>query len=206
MSLNIPGQHQALSADLGSITRLPPPVMIDEWQLEPPVWDRVRTAVDDHPGGGQFLLAGSAGVPPGVRIHSGAGRIVSLMMRPLSIVERGLIDPTVSIRELLSGQQPNISGRSALTLTDYVDEILWSDFPGIRLLPDRPRDVQLDSYIARIVEKELPDSGVNVRRPHAMREPGLPLTVRQQPPTPHMPRSCTRLPRGKTANPPEPRW
>lgn len=62
--------------------------MIDEWQLEPYVWDRVRKAVDDDATGGRFLLAGSAGMAPGVRIHSGAGRIVSFQMRPLAMSER----------------------------------------------------------------------------------------------------------------------
>jgi hypothetical protein len=48
--------------------------------------------------GGQFLLAGSAGVTPGVRIHSGAGRIVSFHMRPLAIAEHGISEPTVSLK------------------------------------------------------------------------------------------------------------
>ncbi|MGH3501417.1 MAG: hypothetical protein ACRDQA_11100 [Nocardioidaceae bacterium] len=63
------------------VTQVEAPVLIDEWQLEPEVWDRVRKAVDDDARGGQFLLAGSAGVAPGVRIHSGADRIVSLALR-----------------------------------------------------------------------------------------------------------------------------
>jgi hypothetical protein len=50
-------------------------VFIDEWQVEAQVWNRVRTAVDADPNaGGRFLLAGSAGIAPEARIHSGAGR------------------------------------------------------------------------------------------------------------------------------------
>jgi hypothetical protein len=169
LSLDVPGQREILAADLGYITQVPPPVLIDEWQLEPSVWDRVRRAVDDNNTGGQFLLAGSAGVAPGVRIHSGAGRIVNITMRPLSVAERGLIDPTVSLRGLLSGSQPKISGHSPVDLSTYTDEILGSGFPGIRDLPARARQLQLDSYIARIVEKELPENGVTVRRPDALR-------------------------------------
>ena len=37
----------------------PAPVLIDEWQHHPPVWDRVRRAVDDHDPPGPFLLTGS---------------------------------------------------------------------------------------------------------------------------------------------------
>ncbi|MGH9091450.1 MAG: ATP-binding protein [Acidimicrobiales bacterium] len=168
LSLNRPGQRETLAANLDYITQVPPPVLIDEWQLEPAVWDRVRTAVDDDATGGRFLLAGSAGVAPGVRIHSGAGRIVSLELRPLSFCERDLLEPTVSLRALLAGDQPDIQGRSPVGLSTYTDEILGSGFPGIRTLPGRARNAQLDSYIARIVERELPESGVTVRRPRAL--------------------------------------
>jgi hypothetical protein len=73
-----------------------PPVVIDEWQYHPPVWDVVRRAVDDDPTPGRFLLTGSAS-PPSRSLHSGAGRIVRLRMRPLSLAERGVVRPTVSL-------------------------------------------------------------------------------------------------------------
>lgn len=169
MSLNNPSEHAALAGNLDLVTQMPPPVLIDEWQLEPGVWDRVRRAVDDDPTGGRFLLAGSAGVAPGVRIHSGAGRIVSMAMRPMAFSERGVSDPTVSLRALLDGESEEIGGVSGMDAPAYVDEILRSGFPGIRDLPVRARQLQLDSYIARIVERELPENGVSVRRPGALR-------------------------------------
>lgn len=169
LALNEPRQREVIAANPDYVTQVPTPVLIDEWQLEPPMWDRVRRAVDDDSTGGRFLLAGSAGVAPGVRIHSGAGRIVSLPMRPLAFSERGLAQPTVPLRELLQGTRSDVDGRSAIELPTYVDEILRSGLPGIRNLPERPRQIQLDSYIARIVERELPESGVTVRRPSTLR-------------------------------------
>lgn len=170
LNLSDPGLRQALAANFDYVTQVPPPVLIDEWQLEPPVWDRVRQAVDDDNTGGRFLLAGSASVAPGVRIHSGAGRIVSFPMRPLSFAERGVSEPAVSLRVLLDGEQREIAGHSTVVLTKYADEILRSGFPGIRDLPEAARRIQLDSYLARIVERELPDNGVTVRRPAALRQ------------------------------------
>lgn len=82
MSVDDPAQRQVLAADLDLTHALQPPVFIDEWQLLPAIWDKVRRAVDDDPTGGRFLLAGSAGLGPGIRVHSGAGRIISLLMRP----------------------------------------------------------------------------------------------------------------------------
>jgi predicted AAA+ superfamily ATPase len=169
LSLSDPGQREALAANLERIVQVPAPVLIDEWQLEPAVWDRVRRAVDDDPTGGRFLLTGSAGVPAGARIHSGAGRIGRLHMRPLAISERGLTQSTVSLAALMSGEQAIIEGNSPVDLPTYVDEILRSGFPGIRTLPERARNFQLDSYIARIIEQELPENGVTVRRPSALR-------------------------------------
>lgn len=169
VNLALPAQRATIAGNLRHVTELEPPVLIDEWQLEPSVWDVVKSAVDTDRSGGQFLLAGSAGVAPGVRIHSGAGRIVRLMMRPLSIAERGIADPTVSLATLLAGDRPAITGRSEVTLSGYVDEILASGFPGIRDLAPRARTLQLGSYIDRIVDHELPENGIEVRRPDALR-------------------------------------
>ena len=169
ISLDLPVQREIIAADLDYVAQAASPVFIDEWQLHPAVWDRVRRAVDEDPRGGRYLLAGSAGVAPGARIHSGAGRIVSLPMRPLSLAERGTAEPAVSLSDLLAGSRARISGRSGVGLTAYVDEILASGFPGIRDLPERARTAHLDSYLARIVDRDLPENGLNVRRPGAVR-------------------------------------
>lgn len=168
LDLSIPQRLEAVAANETYLEQALHPVFIDEWQLWPPVWDQVKRAVDADQTGGQYLLAGSAGVAPRARIHPGAGRIVSLRMRPLSLAERNICETTVSLSELLAGGEPPIKGESSLSLGDYVDEILASGFPAIRQLPVRARGRQLDSYIARIVTRELPDNGVSVRKPRAM--------------------------------------
>lgn len=167
-ALDDPSQLPLLQASPDVITQVPQPVLIDEWQLYPPIWDRVRRAVDEdfH---GTFLLTGSAATPSGSRIHSGAGRIVRVPMRPLSIAERDLDEPTVSLSDLLKGGTPEIRGTTQLQLPDYVDEILYSGFPGIRTLPDRLRKLQLTSYIDRLMDSELAEAGLLVRRPDSLR-------------------------------------
>jgi len=169
VNLSLAEQRRVLAGNLAQVVALPPPVLIDEWQLVPDVWDYVRHAVDEDRTGGRFLLAGSAAVAPGLRLHSGAGRIVSLTMRPLTIAERGISQPTVSLKALLAGGRPDVFSRCEVGLDGYVDEILASGFPGIRDLPERVRRRQLASYIDRVVERELPDNGVEVRRPEALR-------------------------------------
>lgn len=168
LSLNDPRTREVVAANADLITQLDPPVFIDEWQLEPSVWDRVRRAVDDEPSArGRFLLAGSAAPSREARIHSGAGRIVRLMMRPLSFAERGISAPTVSLRDLHKGGL-EIAGETPIRLGEYVDEILRSGFPGIRELETQYRDRALDGYLERIVDSDLPDAGVRVRRPQVL--------------------------------------
>ncbi|MFT4288754.1 ATP-binding protein [Nocardioides sp.] len=169
LALDDPLQLEALAANLDLVVQVEPPVFVDEWQLHPPVWDRIRRAVDAAPDRARFLLAGSARVAPGARVHSGAGRIVRMVMRPLAMSERSLVEPTVSLRELLAGGRPEIGGSSPLTVPDYVEEIVRSGFPGIRGMSGRVRGLQIDSYVDRIVEHELPENGMTIRRPRALR-------------------------------------
>ncbi len=146
------------------------PVLLDEWQRLPASWDMVRREVDRDPTGGRFLLTGSATPPPDTPLHSGAGRIDRLRLRPLSLAERKLgPEPTVRLRDLLSGERAEVSGTTDLELPDYVDEILASGFPGIRTLGERAREVRLDGYIDRIIDVEFPELGHRVRRPASLR-------------------------------------
>ena len=66
--------------------------------------------------------------------HTGAGRIVRLRLRPMSLAERGLVEPTVSLADLLSGAD-TIGGESPVGLAEYAEEIVTSGFPGLRTLP-----------------------------------------------------------------------
>ena len=142
---------------------------MDEWQRLPWSWDTVRRAVDDGAAPGTFLLAGSA-TPGNARTHSGAGRIVSLRMRPMSLPERCLVQPAVSLAELLTGSHTPVEGACDLKLADYVREIESSGFPGIRSLGNRARRVQLESYLTRALSRDLAEErGIQVRRPATLR-------------------------------------
>lgn len=168
-ALDESAQRELLQADPERLRRAPRPVLVDEWQRFPAVWDMIRRGVDRDPSPNQYLLTGSATPAADAPTHSGAGRIVQIRMRPLTVSERGLCDPTVSIRTLLTGNHPPIDGDSSLNLPDYVHEILASGFPGIRGLPDRARRAQLDGYLARIIDRDFPEQGHPVRRPASLR-------------------------------------
>lgn len=124
------------------------PILIDEWQRVPATWDVVRRAVDDGAPPGSYLLAGSASEHGA---HSGAGRIVALRMRPMTLPERGVGAPTVSLRALLDKDAFAIAGRSEVTLEQYTHEIVASGFPAARALRTRGGADFLESYTGRIV-------------------------------------------------------
>ena len=138
------------------------PILIDEWQRYPASWDIVRRRVDADPSTAHFLLTGSA-APPTAPTHSGAGRIVTLRMRPMALAERSVVVPTVSLADLLNGDRPPLSGTSTMTLSDYALEIERSGFPAIRALDGELRERQISSYLDRIVERDIEDLGTGVR-------------------------------------------
>lgn len=161
-------ERAVLAADTSRLVEGEKPILIDEWQRLPASFDRVRRAVDEGAGPASFLLTGSA-TPTDPPVHSGAGRIVRVRLRPMTLVERSIDSPTVSLADLLDGRRPPVRGRAGIDLEGYVEEILRSGFPAIRTLPWRSARAQLDGYIDHIVEREFEQLGRKVRRPAVLR-------------------------------------
>lgn len=161
-------QRTIAAADPSLLLRGERPVLIDEWQRLPESFDRVRRAVDDGAVPGSFLLAGSAS-PKDPPTHSGAGRIVRVRLRPMSLAERDIEKPTVSMNELLSGDRAPVTGQTETSLERYVDEIFRSGFPGVRSLSGRLLRAQLDGYLDGIVDRDFEEMGKTVRRPQTLR-------------------------------------
>ncbi|AKT50681.1 ATP-binding protein [Arsenicicoccus sp. oral taxon 190] len=166
--LDDPAQREVVAADFSMSAAPRGTLLIDEWQQLPQVWDSVRRQVDAGAPPGRFLLTGSATPVDAAGTHSGAGRIVSLRMRPMTLHERAQTQPTIFLAALLRGEA-EIGGTSTLGLTDYADAITRSGLPGIMGTPPRVRRTLLDSYLRRIVDRDLPDAGVEVRRPETLR-------------------------------------
>lgn len=167
--LDDPAQREIARADFELASVPPGTVLIDEWQRLPQIWDSVRRQVDSGAAPGRFLLTGSASPTDASGTHSGAGRILSLRMRPMGLHERGTVTPTVSLSELLAGGTPRIGGDTPFALRDYADAIVDSGFPGIMNAAPRLRRGLLDAYIRRVIDRDLPEQGFDVRRPETLR-------------------------------------
>lgn len=167
--LDDPTQRALAEADPTFATAPSGTLLIDEWQRFPEVWDVVRRKVDEGAPPGRFLLTGSATPAAGVDTHSGAGRILSLRMRPMALYERGIADPTVSLGALIAGESHHVTGATSITLADYFEAIEFSGFPGIRHQAPRLRRRLLDAYLQRVIDRDLPENGFTVRRPETLR-------------------------------------
>lgn len=127
----------------------PVPRLIDEWQIEPRIWDHVRRAVDDRSRPGQFILAGSAIPADDATRHTGAGRFSRLRMRPMSLLESDTATGAVSLAGLLGGE-PAESPDPGLTLGDLAEEITRGGWPGLRDQPIAQVRQGVRDYLAEI--------------------------------------------------------
>ncbi|TWS18877.1 ATP-binding protein [Tsukamurella asaccharolytica] len=167
--LDDPAQREVARADFGLSTLPSGTVLLDEWQKIPQIWDAVRRRVDAGAPPARFLMTGSATPIDPTGTHSGAGRILSLRMRPMGLHERGLVEPTVSLSALLSDASGAIAGESCFGLREYAEAIVASGFPGIMTAVPRLRRRMLDAYIQRVIDRDLPEQGYDVRRPETLR-------------------------------------
>lgn len=108
------------------------PLLIDEWQEISFIWNSIKDQVDKNKSFGQFILTGSvtdkaiANDKKGY-IHTGTGRIVKKIMRPMSLFESGDSNGLVSLLNLKEGRfQPCIS---KLTIEDYAYLICRGGWP-----------------------------------------------------------------------------
>lgn len=146
--------RQAVAVDPGLVLDGPIPRLLDEWQIEPAIWNHVRRAVDDRQGPGQFILTGSAVPPDDITRHTGAGRIGRLRMRPMSLFEAGRGSGRISLGELLEGRLHSCPD-PGLTVADLAEEVARGGWPGLRKrgIPDALRAVR--DYLAEIARVDV---------------------------------------------------
>lgn len=133
------------------------PRLIDEWQEVPPLWDAVRYKVDQTTQKGQFILTGSATPNHKGILHSGAGRIARLRMRPMSLWESGDSSGKVSLKQLCQGKlTPAMTGE--VDLKKLIKLIIRGGWPGslgltseqAALLPAQYLDAVIDDDVYRM--------------------------------------------------------
>jgi predicted AAA+ superfamily ATPase len=149
-----PGARAAVGVDPDLVLTGDAPRLIDEWQVEPAIWNHIRRAVDDRVDPGQFILTGSAVPADEISRHSGAGRVSRLRMRPMSLLESGLSDGSVSLAELLTGSPANSVDRG-VGLGDLVEAISRGGWPALQRLPVEAAIEAIADYLEEICRTDI---------------------------------------------------
>ena len=130
------------------------PRLIDEWQEVPPLWDAVRNVVDQRALKGQFILTGSATPNREGRMHSGAGRIVRLRMRPMSLFESGDSSGKISLFDICCGRFSNeLTGE--VDLSELVYLIVRGGWPGNIGAKENQASILAESYIQAVLDDDI---------------------------------------------------
>lgn len=133
------------------------PMLIDEWQTVPKLWDAVRYTVDHRRKMGQFILTGSS-VPDKdaekEREHSGTGRFAWLTMRPMTLSESGESNGSVSLADLFTAPGKLLE-RNSLKLQDIAFLICRGGWPMAVGLPEEAALEQAFDYYDAVTKEDV---------------------------------------------------
>lgn len=148
----------ALEVQPEQLFTYPTPILFDEWQEAPELWNLVRRAVDDRDEKGLYLLTGSARPRDDARMHSGAGRIGRLRMRPMSLYETGHSSGKISLEALLAGVEP-AGVPTELTVPDILERIVTGGWPDLLGASERTARSWLSDYRRNLADVDIPGLG-----------------------------------------------
>lgn len=140
------------------------PRLIDEWQDAPVLWDAVRMAVDERGLKGQFILTGSTVIDEKrnrgeehQRLHTGTGRISSMMMYPMSLYESKESSGAISLRALFDHADIDIDGiASSLTIEDIILAACRGGWPeSLGAMSDRAKLLIAKDYVNAVCEEDV---------------------------------------------------
>ena len=148
------------------------PRLIDEWQTVPEIWNCVKEDLDDDYVFGKYILTGSSTpVDKSELHHSGAGRIVTVKMRPMSLFESGESKGTVSLRSLFDGQSlETFDSNESFTLHDVAFLVCRGGWP-ISVISDKEvsLDVTRNYYNSLFVFEDCDNENFRNKRPEILK-------------------------------------
>jgi len=129
------------------------PLLLDEWQDIPVLWDAVRFAVDHKQTTGQYILTGST-VPSDKEIkHSGAGRFSKIVMRTMSLYESGESKGSVSLIDIVN--QKDIFEKTSVSQEEIAALIVRGGWPAAVTQKTAHPTTLVSDYLAAIIESDI---------------------------------------------------
>jgi len=138
------------------------PLLIDEWQEVPGIWDAVRFASDQTKEKGLFLMTGSVTPKKDSFAHSGAGRIGRIRMRTMSLYESGDSSGEVSFSELFNGSKID-PGISRLTQEKLIHLLIRGGWPENINTPGEDAGIIPEQYIMALAGTDITHAD-NIKR------------------------------------------
>jgi predicted AAA+ superfamily ATPase len=130
------------------------PILIDEWQLSPNVWNAVRHEVDKRSSPGQFIMTGSATPNDDTTRHSGAGRFGRIKLRTMSLFESGLSTGEIPFQKFFEGDE-HFASYGGPGVSDYAEAIVKGGWPGTLKMSPETASIYIQSYIEDITRLNL---------------------------------------------------
>ncbi len=133
------------------------PRLIDEWQEVPEIWDATRYNCDLDGVKGKYILTGSSVLPDDKKKkikHSGAGRISSIKMYPMSLFESGDSTGDVSLKDICNNKVKSKLVEEK-TLIDIIKLVLRGGWPGSLDVPFEEAIKIPKQYIQEIVKTDI---------------------------------------------------
>lgn len=141
------------------------PRLIDEWQEVPALWDATRAEVDRRHEKGQIILTGSSTPKTKGIMHSGAGRIVRLRMRTMSLYESGDSSGKISLEELCNGNL-TMQMLDEVSLEKLAMYIVRGGWPENIKVQDKKVHLMPRAYMSTVIEEDLNnlDDGIDYNK------------------------------------------
>lgn len=145
------------------------PLLLDEWQVAPILWDAVRSIVDERQLPGQFILTGSAVPKDEGMMHTGTGRIARLMMYPMSLYESKESNGKISLKDLFHGNTQVNGIESQLDISSLVSAICRGGWPASIGKSDRAASLIVENYINALCESDVSRISSGLKNPQRIR-------------------------------------
>ncbi|MCM1370552.1 MAG: DUF4143 domain-containing protein [Clostridium sp.] len=134
------------------------PRLIDEWNLVPGLWDRVRNRCDATTKKGNYILTCSTKLTDKDQKekvkHSGAGRIGKIKMKPMSLYESGDSTGQVSIMDMYNKTQ-EFCNNNKLELSELANLIVRGGWPGNITKEGNKSGIIPKEYIENILDVDM---------------------------------------------------
>lgn len=147
-----------LSLDPAALFANEAPILFDEWQVEPSLWNRIRRQVDERNKPGQFILTGSATPRDDANRHSGAGRFAVIQMRPMSLFESGHSSGAISLQAIMNDEAQPGTGID-LGFAGLLERIVIGGWPQLIGRDEEDARDWLADYLKQVIEVDLPSLG-----------------------------------------------